>query len=242
MHLIKKHNVERAFFTGHSLGGGIANVAHLVVRAQLKKTGSPWAELNGSRTVNWLACTFAAPPTIVRKYDPSLTPPLILDLDAFAYNIVYGCDPVPRPGMLAYVGNFLEIVFPMIIGEDIEGIVKKHPKLGFLKLLQLLVLPNLLEDGAVKNLKETGIAGIVNNLTHVGTVVYQKSEYGSGEDKKYMYLTPEAKIRSVLDVKDKKEFRELWGIKAFGKTTQPLVHTLLEAHLHVYKFKFGPQP
>jgi hypothetical protein len=239
VHLIKKHNVERAFFTGHSLGGGIAHVAHLVVRAQLKKTGSPWAELDG--TVNWLACTFAAPPTIVRKYDPSLTPPLILDLDAFAYNIVYGCDPVPRPGMLAYIGNFLEIVVRKI-REDIEGIVKKHPKLGFLKLLRLLVLPNLLEDGAVKNLKETGIAGIVNNLTHVGTVVYQKSEYGSGEDKKYMYLTPEAKIRSVLDVKDKKEFRELWGIKAFGKTTQPLVHTLLEAHLHVYKFKFGPQP
>jgi hypothetical protein len=239
--LIEKHKVERAFLTGHSLGGGLANVAHLVVRGQLKKAGSPWAKLNGK--VAWLSCTFAAPETIVRLYDKKdiPPPPLIVDLDESSSNIVYGCDPVPRPGMLAYIGNFLEIVVRKI-REDIEGIVKKHPKLGFLKLLQLLVLPNLLEDGAVKNLKETGIAGIVNNLTHVGTVVYQKSEYGSGEDKKYMYLTPEAKIRSVLDVKDKKEFRELWGIKAFGKTTQPLVHTLLEAHLHVYKFKFGPQP
>ena len=238
MHLIKKHNVERAFFTGHSLGGGIAHVAHLVVRAQLKKTGSPWAELNGSRTVNWLACTFAAPPTIVRKYDPSLTPPLILDLDAFAYNIVYGCDPVPRPGMLAYIGNFLEIVVRKI-REDIEGIVKKHPKLGFLKLLNLVF-----EDGAVGAVKllKNGTAGIMNKLTHVGTVVYQKSEYGSGEDKKYMYLTPEAKIRSVLDVKDKMAFKELWGIGVSENTTQPLVHTLLDAHLHVYKFKFGPQP
>jgi len=238
VHLIKKHNVSRAFFTGHSLGGGIANVAHLVVRAQLKKTGSPWAELDG--TVNWLACTFAAPQTIVRKYDPSLPPPSIVhDLDASAYNIVYGCDPVPRPGMLAYVGNFLEIVFPMIIGEDIEGIVKKHPKLGFLKLLNLVF-----EDGAVGAVKllKNGTAGIMNKLTHVGTVVYQKSEYGSGEDKKYMYLTPEAKIRSVLDVKDKMEFKELWGIGVSEKTTQPLVHTLLDAHLHVYKFKFGPQP
>ena len=37
--LIEKHKVERAFFTGHSLGGGLANVAHLVVRGQLKKAG-----------------------------------------------------------------------------------------------------------------------------------------------------------------------------------------------------------
>ena len=51
--LIEKHKVERAFLTGHSLGGGLANVAHLVVRGQLKKAGSPWAKLNGK--VAWLS-------------------------------------------------------------------------------------------------------------------------------------------------------------------------------------------
>ena len=64
--LIEKHKVERAFFTGHSLGGGMANVAHLIVRGQLKKAGSPWAKLDGK--VTWLACTFAALQTVVRLY------------------------------------------------------------------------------------------------------------------------------------------------------------------------------
>ena len=62
--LIEKYEVERAFITGHSLAGGMANVAHLIVRGQLKKEHSPWAKLDGK--VTWLACTFAAPQTIVR--------------------------------------------------------------------------------------------------------------------------------------------------------------------------------
>ena len=70
--LARLHKVKRAFFTGHSLGGGLANVAHLCVRGQLKKAGSPWAKLDGK--VTWLACTFAALQTIVRLY-PSMEKP-----------------------------------------------------------------------------------------------------------------------------------------------------------------------
>ena len=72
--LIETHKVTRVFLTGHSLGGGLANVAHLVVRGQLQKAGSPWAKLDGEvpwggpeKKVTWLACTFASPQTIVRK-------------------------------------------------------------------------------------------------------------------------------------------------------------------------------
>ena len=109
--LIKEHNVKRAFFTGHSLGGGIANVAHLAVRGQLNKAGSPWAELNGK--VTWLAYTFAAPQTVVRKYEPENKPQLMAELDDWSYNVVYGCDAVPRfPGMLGYLGAVVEIVVP----------------------------------------------------------------------------------------------------------------------------------
>jgi hypothetical protein len=103
--LIEKHKVERAFFTGHSLGGGLANVAHLIVRGQLKKAGSPWAKLDGK--VTWLACTFAALQTIVRVYkSPEDKPSLIGDMDESSYNIVYGCDVVPRlPGMLTFISE-----------------------------------------------------------------------------------------------------------------------------------------
>ena len=60
--------VTRAFITGHSLAGGMANIAHLFVKAGAKKAGSPWAKLDGK--VTWLACTFASPVTIVRLYGP----------------------------------------------------------------------------------------------------------------------------------------------------------------------------
>ena len=128
--LIEKHNVKRAFITGqHSLGGGIANVAHLVVRGQLKTAGSPWFKLDGE--VAWLACTFAAPESIVRQYEKkNLPPPLLInDLDEWSSNIVYGCDPVPRI-MLAYGGNLLEIVVPKIIDGILPKLATEYPLLG----------------------------------------------------------------------------------------------------------------
>ena len=222
--LITQHNVKRVCFTGHSLGGGVANVAHLVVRAQLKKAGSPWHKLDGE--VDCLGCTFASPPTIVRLYEERNIPPppLIVDLDASSSNLVYGCDIVPRVGMLAYVGNFLEIAVPEIIDEDIPWL---------LKVIVTLKKLEKVAGGAVEKLKTSGTAYVANSLTHLGTVVYQKSE-----DEEYMYLKPEANIREELNVKDTTEFKELLGgdKKEYGKS-------LLDAHLHIAKFvpgaKFG---
>ena len=213
--------MERAFFIGHSLGGGIANVAHLVVRGQLKKAGSPWAKLDGK--VTWLACTFAAPQTIVRLYEEKNIPPppLINDLDESSFNIVYGCDPVPRPGMLAFLGNFLEIVVPKIVDEDVLGDI---PHLGCL----LKYVPLTKEGvGVVKKLKKDGAAHVVNQLTHLGTIAYQRTE-----DEEYMYLKTEPKIREVLDVKDKTAFLKLWGEEKDYK------QSLLDAHGHKKMFEF----
>ena len=220
--LITKHNVKRVCFTGHSLGGGIANVAHLVVRAQLKKAGSPWHKLDGE--VDCLACTFASPPTIVRLYEEKNMPPppLIVELDASSSNLVYGCDIVPRPGMLAYVGDFLEIVVPQIIDKKLP--VALRVVIGLIKIKKL----ETVAGGAVKKLKTSGTAYIMNKLTHLGTAVYQKSE-----NEEYMYLTPEAKIREELDVKKPWKFTKLWGDETkYGQS-------FLDAHLHLAKFVPG---
>ena len=86
--------------------------------------------------------------------------------------------------------------------------------------------------GAVIFLKQSDNAYFINQLTHLGTAVYQKSE-----DEEYMYLAPEAKIREVLDVEDTTEFRELWG------EPDKYWDSFLDAHLHIAKFvpgaKFG---
>ena len=274
MSLIEKHNVGRAFITGHSLGGGLANVAHLVVRGQLALAqagllgkGSPWAR-PGLDNITWLSCTFAAPETIVRKYemkrnpsDPdNPPPPLIVALDNSSYNIVYGCDPVPRDGMLSYVGNLLQIVVPEIQKYVTSCKVNKDQR-EFRFLLKLVALkpPTETSGGKVpswcpkekkKNqtlvefLKTNGIAYVLNYLTHLGTVVYQKSECGiwdtkcthAVEDKKYKYLAGEANIRNKLNVKDEDTFKELWGAP-----THPAgwVARLVQAHNHYRNFCSG---
>ena len=78
------------------------------MRGQLKKAGSPWDRLDGK--VTWLACTFAALQTVVRLYtSPEKKPSLIDDVDESSYNIVYGCDPVPRAfAMLNFIGQMME--------------------------------------------------------------------------------------------------------------------------------------
>ena len=214
--LITKHNVKRVCFTGHSLGGGIANVAHLVVRAQLKKAGSPWHEPAGQvAKVTWLACTFASLQPIVRKYvDPDKIPPLMAELDASSYNVVYGCDPVSRaPGMLKFLGDCVEVVAPKI-GKETVGTVAWLGIGVFLdgKLGSPLHGVDTATHDVVKFLKNNGVTEVIGQFTHLGTVVYLAAE-GLNPPKKgaeYVYLEGEDAIQKVLNVKGD-DFLKLWG-------------------------------
>ena len=225
--------VKCAYITGHSLGGGIANVAHLVVRAQLKKKGSPWYKLVPDK-VNWLSCTFASPQTLVRKYDgPDNIPPLVVDLDASSYNVVYECDMFPRIlGMLKYLGDFIETVAPKVVDDKINHFVST---LGFLKRGYLQPVVRAAEEqlqeavpGAVKFLKNKGLTEVVAQFTHTGTVVYL-----APEAKNYVYLLGKTKIHDVLDV-DGEAFKTLLG------HPEDYAKSLGAAHGHSYdKFVFS---
>jgi len=236
--LIEKHKVERAFFTGHSLGGGVANVAHLVVRGQLQKAGSPWAKLEGK--VTWSACTFAAPQTIVRLYESEKTPPLVVDLDASSHNVVYGCDAVPRiPGMLKYMGDIVEKVVPKVITSSLDE--KKDEYVDTLSWITrgparaaldkgLDVVENQLKGvptAAVRFLKDKGIAEIVRHYTHQGTVVYLAP--GALE---YVQLKG-AEIKKTLDV-DGKAFDKLLGKESDWASSLGYAHS---ASYTTLKFK-----
>ena len=220
--LIQKHEVKRVFLTGHSLGGGIANIAHLVVRGQLKKAGSPWAKLvdqamhEPEKKVTWLACTFASPQTIVRKYDPKTmseaTKTLVSELDTSSYNFAYGCDAVPRIlGMLKYLGDLLETVVPKIADDGLNNVVNGLPFVqrlvtqGFLRAANAEQRIADAGQTAVKLLKGNGLSEVVAQFTHIGMVVYQ-----APEAKEYQYLVGKANIDEVLDVNGEK-FTELLG-------------------------------
>jgi len=222
--LVEKHKVERAFITGHSLGGGLANVAHLIVRGQLKKAGSPWFKLD---KVTWLSYSFSAPETIVRLYKPESTPCLMTELDNSSFNFVYGCDPVPRVGMLKYLGNFLQIAVPKIVQAEIScsGIPFCHIVKDLLARKKIV---SGAMDGLVKFLKSSGTAYAANQLTHLGTVVYQGSE-----NLEYEHIKGTAAIREKLDIGGE-AFTQLWPTdpKKYPKA-------FIDAHLHMFLFQFG---
>ena len=283
--LARLHKVKRAFFTGRSLGGGLANVAHLAVRGQLSKAGSPWAELKGK--VTWLAYTFAAPQTIVRKYAPENTPRLMADLDDSSYNVVNGCDAVPRyPGMLKYLGAIVEIVAPdivedtLLIGPTLFGHARRRlagiaPPLRlrrsnqasimskatqFLTLLSIASSISLFNkfvfnkcfaiwlglaflvvvaveflkkelgkpaEAAVEFLKEKGLAEVMGQFTHTGTVLYKETE-----NQAYIPLKGKAAIQKKLDDVKGAAFTKL--LRSQNKAT-----SLLDAHMYFGHFEFG---
>ena len=225
--LALKHKVKRAFLTGHSLGGGLANVAHLFVRAgQLKKAGSPWAELAGK--VTWLACTFASLQTIVRKYEAESKPkpPLMAELDESSYNVVYGCDAVSRtPGMLNFLGDCVEVVAPKIAEDTVKGgkgtMIKKFE--GAAAWAGLGVVLNMGQPFGIKSVddafvdivefaKNNGVTEVIGQFTHVGTVVYLAAD-GLEPPKhpvEYVHLKGEAAILEKLNVEGD-DFLTLWG-------------------------------
>ena len=206
--------VTRAFITGHSLGGGVANVAHLVVRAQLKKVGSPWHELAGKVTT-WRACTFAALQTIVRKYETESKPkpPLMADLDESSYNVVYGCDAVSRtPGMLNFLGDCVEVVAPKIAEKTVGGVKWAGIKLFLDTHFGSFHGVKDATDEVVKVLKNKGIAEVIGQFSNVGTVLFLYAE-GMKPPKhpvEYVHLKSEAAILEKLDVEGE-EFKKLWG-------------------------------
>jgi len=247
--LLLKHRdghlpVKRAFITGHSLGGGIANVAHLVVRGQLALSqagllgsGSPWTNPKLNK-VDWLACTFASLQPIVRKYVDKI-PSLIADLDASSYNVVYGCDPVSRaPGMLKFLGDCVEVVAPKIVKETVG--LPAWAGIGLFldgKFSSFHGVDTATSD-VVKFLKNKGVTEVIGQFTHVGTVVYLAAE-GLNPPKEgagYVYLTGKDDIQKVLNVKEG-EFLKLWGgVKGEGKYAEAAAKAHNAAYLRfVYK-------
>ena len=267
--LIRKHNVKRAFFTGHSLGGGIANIAHLVVRGQLAKAGSPWAQV---ANVSWVACTFAAPQTIVRKYKPANAPDLMSqEVDPSSYNIVYGCDVVPRaPGMLNFLGATLVEVLPKLAEEKADAFVESFPLIGWLHSFAGPVVsvastfsPVQISDG-VKLLKKNGVAEAIGQFSHFGTIVYMEASGmrppdGSFNDGDYLYLK-DGDIPVWLDIglckaptwsgedstftehqlTNRHQFLWLWGEDKHRNPDKNYIDSALYAHRASYsRFMYG---
>ena len=142
------------------------------------------------------------PPAV---YSRGCYTPLIKELDDSSYNIVYGCDAVPRGlGMLTYLAGFFETVLPEVLAR-----ISRKPENGVLNTLPLfgILLNSIGEneinddddvpklDNVTKKLKNSGLTTVMRQFTHIGTVVYKKG----GPFSSYEYLKGNGNISGTLD-------------------------------------------
>jgi len=97
---IKERNIKEVILTGHSLGGGAAQVAHIFLQGQLSQVEvSPWKELSGCITVRTIS--FEGPMTTVFVESGDLVEDqrgkaFIEECGANMCTTVFSMDPVPR--------------------------------------------------------------------------------------------------------------------------------------------------
>lgn len=91
----KKRGIKEIVTTGHSLGGGIAQIGHTILRAQVQNENSPWFEL---KDLDIRSLGFSGPMTtqIVKDDCSDETLKFIEEVNDNSCMVVYHNDVVPR--------------------------------------------------------------------------------------------------------------------------------------------------
>jgi len=155
-------------FDSHSLGGGCAQIAHLILRAQIEDEKSIWSKLKG---VNVRSVCFAAPMTTVLIDNASDETDVFYEqLSKNSCNFMYANDLVPRGyGYLTFCEDFIE---------DAARYGAKEIKVPWV-LNRIFRLREKMENivGTAKgNDMVKGFLMFCSEYRHVGAVIYYESE------------------------------------------------------------------
>jgi len=207
--IIKKCDINNLVFTGHSLGGALAQVAHLFVQAQINgcKEHSRWGTLEQPPTLKTVA--FAAPMAIMEvdaEGSNEISQELVEDVGKNTVNFLYSCDFVPRAySHVLYLRDVLQAVGANIL---LAG-TKNHwyyPN----NILRIGSLDEIISRGVVFLVpKPKSIIRIASQFRHVGTLLYYHDE--STKDPQKMSDTG-----PIICIKDKNGTRETPEGKRFN--------------------------
>ena len=210
-----------------SLGGALASVAHLFLKAQTGgyNKSSPWDNL--SRLENSLhAVTFAAPMSVVDNDEVGGNnrgaDKLLKDVGASTVNFVFFCDAVPRGyGHIRYLNAVLNKVAPEAIRQNNPiwfGLGSNRISKEIISFLQAAAKP---------------LIPIAAEFRHAGKLVY----YADKEATDPLILEdtgPAGKTKST-----NKEHFNYYDFNSYKIRRGEYMETLLEAHSHFPK-KFAP--
>lgn len=166
----KKRNITEIITTGQSLGGGAAQVAHLILRAQIQDETSPWVDLKG---INVRSIAFCGPMTTVLLDNASSeTEDFVDELVANSCNMVFSNDIIPRGyGYLSFVEDYIDNVID-------SGQLSK--KIGVPRILRSLLgvrekLEHLVDD-VIGGESVEDLVTVLSRYIHIGNIIYYESE------------------------------------------------------------------
>mmetsp|Transcript_10497 Transcript_10497/g.23173 ORF Transcript_10497/g.23173 Transcript_10497/m.23173 type:complete len:408 (-) Transcript_10497:116-1339(-) len=228
---ITKRGIEEIIFTGHSLGGGIAQVAHLFVQGEMMIEHSPWNQMENLK-IRTIA--FAAPMSIClldRKDKESLR--FIKRAGEMMCNIIYRSDVVPRGyGNLQFTNALFKDIIPQIIKEKMTGF------LGIIRIIGGVdKRASNLFQGMIRGNEET--IAVMTYFRHIGRIIY----YGSKDSKPEIYIDngyyykPQKKKKTKLN--STKVAGKLFRDLKYKKMKDP-IETLERYHMFLVGIGDGP--
>lgn len=183
----KRRKIENIIFTGHSLAGGMAQVAHIVVESLLRqgnanRTSSTWSDLPD---LTCRSVLFAAPMTVVSLSGdaingerPWTSSAFLQDIAANSCNIVYGLDAVPHG--FGDVG-FIEEVIKKLLERSFFDVVKHLVNAAVTLGIKRLKMGDSVQDLLTK-VKETPMVKVVaRKFHHVGKIIYYPTHTSTPE-------------------------------------------------------------
>ena len=165
---IAKRGIENVVLTGHSLGGGIAQVAHLYLQGECEKAHSDWQAVASKSSLKIHTVAFAAPMTTVNlKRDDGASARFIDQVGQSMCCFVYEMDVVPRGyGCIHFVNEVLKSAIPELVSDiPVPGVLKWA--FGAKSKIQDAM------ESMIEGNKE--LIGVMVLYRHIGRVIFYQS-------------------------------------------------------------------
>ena len=165
---IAKRGIENVVLTGHSLGGGIAQVAHLYLQGECEKQHSDWQAVASKSSLKIHTVAFAAPMTTVNlKRDDGASARFIDQVGQSMCCFVYEMDVVPRGyGCVHFVNEVLKSAIPELVSDiPVPGVLKWA--FGAKSKIQDAM------ESMIEGNKE--LIGVMVLYRHIGRVIFYQS-------------------------------------------------------------------
>jgi len=157
---MEDNNITEVITTGHSLGGGMAQVGQVCIRGEIEREGSVWKTYadklaSNGKELKVKTVAFSAPMSIVNMANAQDTKVknFLKKIESNSCNIIYSTDPVPRGyGYLSFIDAIAKELIPQVLDEMID---EKVP-------LPVLWLSNVFD---AQHKAEDKAEGIYDNIT-----------------------------------------------------------------------------